>query len=175
MKKGFFLRNWGRGLCFPLVLVMLMASIAGGIYRKDPLYNGVVQNDVGGWAYIYYSSTNTECWRDGSAWRFKFAYGTGGTGQWYDYDRTNTWRNLGGSGVSAALLWDGAAHNLNNGWSYSYTASSDLGYWQDATSWRSAYGYGNGQWFDMIDPIRGVTLAVRVSLQYLCGTELLTT
>ena len=172
MKKGFFLWNWGRGICFPLVLVMLMASLASGIYRKDPLYNGVIQNDVGGWSYVYYSSTDLEYWRNGSAWRFAYAYGTG---QWFDYDRTNTWRKLGESSASAVPLWDGAAHNLNNGWSYSYTASSDLGYCRTGLTGVSHMVMVTVSGSIMIDPIRGVTLAVRVSLQYLCGTGLLTT
>jgi hypothetical protein len=99
-----------------------------------------------GWSYYYTTSGDYAVWKNNAIGlgRFITAYGPK---QWYD----SSWNPIGTSGASTAFIGDGAWHNLNNGWSYSYGASPDESYWSTNSSTRFCYQNGSGRWWNRGD------------------------
>jgi hypothetical protein len=107
--------------------------------------DGAWHNLNNGWSYDYLYANDYAAWSNTSIGRVRFisAYTQG---QWFD----GSWNKIGGAGTSMAFLGDGTWHNLNNGWSYDYLASSDYAVWKNnAVGWgRFVYAYTPGQWYD---------------------------
>jgi hypothetical protein len=106
-----------------------------------------------GWYNWYNSANTTMYWMYDGNWRLAYTYGAG---QWWDCTQLgghDNWNKLGSTGVSDTFLGNaalGAYYPLNNGWMYGYSTANDLGYWyhMDGLSFRFAYHYGSGRWFD---------------------------
>jgi hypothetical protein len=107
--------------------------------------DGAWHNLNNGWSHYYTTSGDYAVWMNNAVgWgRFVTAYGPK---QWFD----GSWNPIGTSGASTAFLGDGTWHDLNNGWSYNYVASSDYAVWKNnAVGWgRFVYAYTPGQWYD---------------------------
>jgi len=130
-----------------VLVVMGIGGTATALSLRNPAYNGVWQAFGGGWQYMYSSHWDAAYWRDRSLTP-KFAYAYKG-GQWHHFTELNgSLSRLGGTGVSASFIGDGAWHGLNNSFQYLYSSYGDAGYWRDSSLTKKfAYAYNSGQWY----------------------------
>ncbi|MBI5249318.1 MAG: hypothetical protein HY912_07470 [Desulfomonile tiedjei] len=124
-----------RGAVFFAVLAILVggpdALIAAG--TPVPGYAGWTYTISGGYTWYFYNDYG----------RFSF---DNTTSKWLNYDQFGKkWQTLSGTGASGSYIFDGAWHNLNNGWSYLYT-SVQAGNWAKSGSPRFRYNYSLGRW-----------------------------
>ncbi|MCA1959941.1 MAG: hypothetical protein LDL33_04015, partial [Desulfomonile sp.] len=103
--------------------------------------DGYWHNIGNGFTYRYYAPQDAAYIKDGAAYRFLYLYGPQ---EWRHTGNTLSWRNLGGIGQTASFMGDGAAHDLGNGFMYSYL--SGQGYWKLGAASRFRYDYAAGQW-----------------------------
>ncbi|MBI5248855.1 MAG: hypothetical protein HY912_05115 [Desulfomonile tiedjei] len=135
-----------RGIRSAAVLAVLAAMMLGpdvsmSIGTPVPGYSGWTYSVSGGYNWYFYNDLG------------RFAY-QNSTGVWYNFDRYggNNWRTLSAAGTSSSYLFDGAKHDLLNGWRYAYDSNGQTGIWLRSTGGRFAYNYSTGRWSEY-DPL----------------------
>ncbi|MBI5251111.1 MAG: hypothetical protein HY912_16605 [Desulfomonile tiedjei] len=144
----------GRDFCasrrmrFAMVLAILAATICPdvsiGAGTPVPGYLGWTSLDSGGSTWYFYNDYG----------RFSF---NNSTSKWYAYDQfSKQWQTLSGTGASGSYLFDGALHDLHNGWNYLYSTPLQTGNWarSDNGAARLGYDYSSGRWYQF-DPYGG--------------------
>ncbi|MBI5252403.1 MAG: hypothetical protein HY912_23150 [Desulfomonile tiedjei] len=118
------------------------------VWRSASFVGNGVPKDLGNnWVFVYSYASDTGNWArsDTSAARFGYNYSTG---LWSEYDPyTSSWKSLSSPGRSAAFIGSGALYDLNNGWNFTYTYSTDQGIWATGGADRFEYNYTLGQWY----------------------------
>jgi hypothetical protein len=107
-----------------------------------------------GWYYGYDTRSDAGYWMN-SAGNFRFGYQYG-SGQWWDQN-LNQWNQIGAANVQSPFIGDGKPHDMKNNWSYEYLTSNDTGYWITGGTFRLAYGYTPGVWWDYSDTWRALS------------------
>jgi len=113
-----------------------------GFTDADFVGDGAFHDVSNGWLFKYVSSASSGYWNNAGMTRFGYDYNGA---RWWD--NRNGWAMLGASGVSEAFLADGAWHDLNQGWLYSYNTAISGGYWNTAGETRFGYDYNQGRWW----------------------------
>ena len=122
-------------------------STMGTLYETGEFVGGgnwrLLKNN---WYYKYEKDGDVGHWysKQAGAERFIYSYTTA---RWWDrsaYD--STWNRIGGEYLSAGFIGDGKAHDLKNGWWYTYQAN-DMAWWKDGMFTRFGFQYNTGQWW----------------------------
>ncbi|MBI5248854.1 MAG: hypothetical protein HY912_05110 [Desulfomonile tiedjei] len=125
-----------------LAAMMLGPDVSMSIGTPVPGYSGWTYSVSGGYNWYFYNDLG------------RFAY-QNSTGVWYNFDKfgANKWRILSAAGASSSYLFDGASHDLRNGWWYAYDSSGQTAFWLKGTTGRFGYNFAIGRWYDF-DPLR---------------------
>ncbi|MBI5249195.1 MAG: hypothetical protein HY912_06850 [Desulfomonile tiedjei] len=137
-----------RRMRFAIVLAILAATICPdvsiGAGTPVPGYLGWTSLDSGGSTWYFYNDYG----------RFSF---NNSTSKWYAYDQfSKQWQTLSSTGASGSYLFDGALHDMRNGWNYLYSTPLQTGNWArtDNGAARLGYDYSSGRWYQF-DPYGG--------------------
>jgi len=108
--------------------------------------NGSLYDLGNGWTFGYDTGSSVGFYRNNAlnAWRFMYRYSGG---KWYHMGKVSGWAAITASDYSAEFVGDGEWHELDDWWSYSYSTSSDYGYFKIRDSERFYYSYGPSQWY----------------------------